>query len=249
MISSDWFEPHKFSDFKVLASNSELSNYEKIGFPNSYRENFEKDIFKDLEMKLTNLSKKNLKIMDVGPGVSDLPRLLIEHSIVSNSQIFLIDSVEMLNQLPNHSNITKIFGSFPAVLEENTNFLKKLDVILMYSVIQYIAFEESLFKAFDLALELLAPKGQLLIGDIPNLSMRNRFFSSESGIEFHKKFMNTNQPPLVKQFEYPQNSFDDSMIFALLQRARNRGFHSYVLPQQENLPLANRREDILIVNP
>jgi hypothetical protein len=39
------------------------------------------------------------------------------------------------------------------------------------------------------------------------------------------------------------------VVFAVLQRARAAGFHAYVLPQPAHLPLANRREDILIVRP
>ena len=34
-----------------------------------------------------------------------------------------------------------------------------------------------------------------------------------------------------------------------LQRARSAGFNSYVLPQADDLPMENRREDILIIRP
>jgi hypothetical protein len=38
-------------------------------------------------------------------------------------------------------------------------------------------------------------------------------------------------------------------VFALLGRARAAGFDAYVVPQGAALPLANRREDVLITRP
>ena len=42
---------------------------------------------------------------------------------------------------------------------------------------------------------------------------------------------------------------DDAVVFALLQRSRLAGFDAYVVPQDSALPMANRREDILIIRP
>jgi len=42
---------------------------------------------------------------------------------------------------------------------------------------------------------------------------------------------------------------DDSVVFAVLARARAQGFHAWVVPQAVDLPMANRREDILIRRP
>jgi hypothetical protein len=44
---------------------------------------------------------------------------------------------------------------------------------------------------------------QALIGDVPNVSMRNRFFTSPSGVRFHQKFMNTTDTPEVR-FNVPE---------------------------------------------
>ena len=89
----------------------------------------------------------------------------------------------------------------------------------------------------------------MLIGDIPNISKRKRFFSSKKGIEFHKKFTKSNQEPKVKFNQIESNSIDDSIVLSILNRSRNQGFDAYVLPQKNNLCMANRREDILIINP
>ncbi len=249
MSEDKWFIPETYEDFKLLATNKNLSVYEKIGFPEEYRKDFELSIFRDITHKLSKISMQNVRVMDIGPGISDLPHLLIKMIVNNNSEIFLIDSDEMLNQLPSNKCVTKIPGRFPEILTASDNDLGKFDAILMYSVLQYVAFESSLLVSIDFALDLLAPGGQMLIGDIPNLSMRNRFFSSENGILFHQEFMKSTEKPSIDIFSFPKNSLDDSVIFSILQRARNRGFNAYCLPQSKSLPFANRREDILIERP
>ena len=42
---------------------------------------------------------------------------------------------------------------------------------------------------------------------------------------------------------------DDSVVMSVLMRCRNQGFDAYILPQSQSLPMANRREDILVVRP
>ena len=44
-----------------------------------------------------------------------------------------------------------------------------------------------------------------------------------------------------------EDKIDDGVVFAILQRYRNAGFETYLLPQGKNLPMQTRREDILIV--
>ena len=86
----------------------------------------------------------------------------------------------------------------------------------------------------------------MLIGDIPNISKRKRFFSSETGIAFHKNFMNTDEPPVVAHAKLESGEIDDGIIMGILQRYRGYGFDTYLLPQNSKLPMYNRREDILI---
>jgi hypothetical protein len=89
----------------------------------------------------------------------------------------------------------------------------------------------------------------MLIGDIPNVSKRKRFFSSQSGVSFHREFMKTSADPIVEYNRIEEDQIDDAVVFALLQRARLAGFDAYVLPQDPALPMANRREDVLIIRP
>ena len=101
----------------------------------------------------------------------------------------------------------------------------------------------------DAALAMLAPGGRLLLGDIPNSSMRRRFLSSAAGAAFHRKYTGKDEDPQIAQFPAEQKTMDDSVIFGMLARARAAGFDAYVLPQSPNLPMANRREDLLFARP
>lgn len=243
------FENIGFEDFKKLAIDDTLSKYERIGFPDSYRSGKEEEIFHDILQKLTVLKKKNQNILDIGPGCSDLPKLLINHCRTNQHTLTLIDSSEMLNHLPDDSHVRKVSAMYPNCSEVLADLEGKVDAILCYSVLQYILIDASFFRFLDKSLSLLAPGGQFLIGDIPNVSMRKRFFSSETGIRFHQEFMKTTEKPRVIFNKIEHDNIDDSIVFALLQRARSQGFDSYIIPQNPKLPMANRREDILIIRP
>ena len=236
-----------FNDFKKLALNSKLSKYQKIGFPDAYRENTEDLILLDIFEKCPSFQQESKIILDIGPGCSDLATKIISNSQRLNQKLFLIDSSEMLDQLDDAKCITKLPARFPKCQDFLNNFQNKVDVILCYSVFHYIFSEGNIFNFLDSALSLLSPGGQMLIGDIPNISKRKRFFSSKKGIEFHKEFTKTDSDPEVNHFKVEHDEIDDSVIFSILQRARNQGFDSYLLPQNSNLYMANRREDILIL--
>lgn len=89
----------------------------------------------------------------------------------------------------------------------------------------------------------------MLIGDIPNVSKRKRFFASEAGIKFHQSFMQTDEIPDVDFRSVEFNRIDDAVLLGVIMRARAQGCDAYWLPQAEGLPMANRREDLLIAKP
>jgi 2-polyprenyl-3-methyl-5-hydroxy-6-metoxy-1,4-benzoquinol methylase len=249
MASDDRFAALTYDDFRRLADDPSLSKYEKIGFPNSYREGVEGEIFKDIQAKLSNLALRGKKVLDIGPGCSDLPKMLIELCRCNDHKLTLVDNQEMLNHLPNHAGIEKIPAHYPHCPEFLQSNQSKFDVILCYSVLHYIFVDNQIFGFLDSSLSLLAPGGQMLIGDIPNVSKRKRFFASEAGADFHRQFMNTELPPIVEFNRIEQGCIDDSVIMAIITRARAQGFDAYMLPQPANLPMSNRREDILLVRP
>lgn len=242
-------EASTFDDFRRMARDDSLSPHEKVGFPDWCRQGAEEAIFEDIVSKLPALREDNRRILDIGPGCSGLPRLLLDLCARHGHESVFVDSPEMLDQLPDPPYLTKVPGAFPAV-ELPAGSEECFDAILVYSVIQYVHAEANVSAFLDRSLELLAHGGRLLIGDIPNASKRERFLSSPAGIEFHKRFMQTDEPPDLSALDDAgARTIDDGVILGLLGRARDAGFDAYVVPLGPGLPLANRREDILVVRP
>ncbi len=239
-----------YEDFKQLAVKRGIDKYEKIGFPSSYREGYERYIFDDIRSKLTALRKKNKMIIDIGCGCSDLPLLLIENCIRNQSRLLLIDSKEMLDLLPDASTVEKYSGRFPDCMNDDfKEFKGEVDAIIVYSVIQHVFIEASIFDFLDNACSLLKEGGEILVGDIPNISKRKRFFSSEEGIKFHKKFSGKDELPDIGFNNIEFGKLDDGAVLGIMLRYRSFGYDTYLLPQNNKLPMANRREDVLIRKP
>jgi 2-polyprenyl-3-methyl-5-hydroxy-6-metoxy-1,4-benzoquinol methylase len=242
------FRELTFADFRRLAQDDSLSAHEKIGFPDSYREGKGPAIVADIRRKLPALDRRGARVLDIGPGCGEVARLLIEHGARHDQEMVLVDSPEMLAQLPDLARGRKLAGYYPRDCGELAAG-PPFDVILAYSVFHYVFKEMPYFEFVDFSLALLAPGGGMLIGDIPNLSMRRRFFASEAGVRFHKAFTGSDQPPAVAFNTLEPGAIDDAVVLSIVERCRGAGFHAYVVPQAEDLPMANRREDVLIVRP
>ena len=246
----DRFKELTFDDFKRLAQDESLTPYEKIGFPNSYREGKEELIFQDITRKLPNLAKANQIVLDIGPGCSGPAFMLIEWCRRQGHQLILVDSQEMLSHLPDEPFVEKIVGLYPDECDDLfQKYRGRIDAIVCYSVLHYIFVETNIFNFLDRSLSLLADGGELLIGDIPNVSKRKRFFSSPNGIRFHQAFTGTNEIPSVQFNAIEEGKLDDAVLLSLVLRARSAGYDAYLVPQPDELPMANRREDILIKKP
>lgn len=239
-----------FADFKELAKDDTLSAFQKIGFPDSYREGKEERIFEDITTKVHNLNRDAQTVLEIGPGCSGPALMMIEKCRRHRHRLILIDSAEMLDRLPNSAGIDKFAGRYPdqcAPLIEK--YRRSVDAIICYSVLHYIFHETNLFDFVDQSLTLLADGGEMLIGDIPNVSKRKRFFSSANGRAFHQAFTGTNDSPDVVFNSVEPGKIDDSVLLGLLARVRAAGADAYLVPQPPDLPMANRREDILIRRP
>lgn len=235
-----------FAEFRARATDSSLSQYQKIGFPDEYRAGQAPLIVADIVSKLTNLEAQHQSVLDVGSGCSDLPLALIQHCQARHSTIVLVDSPEMLGQVPERPNARKVAGRFPDCRDQIAAIHQAYDAILVYSVIQYVFAEGNLWAFVDGLASLLAEGGQLLIGDIPNASSRKRFMSSPTGQAYHRKYFGSDEQPRV-EFNRPEpGQIDDSVTFAILARMRAAGYEAFVMPQAPNLAMAGRREDILI---
>ncbi|MEM4297261.1 MAG: SAM-dependent methyltransferase, partial [Nitrososphaerota archaeon] len=124
-----------------------------------------------------------------------------------------------------------------------------INAILVYSVLHHVFTEGDVFRFLDRSLSLLADGGEMLIGDIPNISKRKRFFSSQAGIRYHQAFTGTSEVPEVRFNTLEPGLIDDAVILSIILRCRLSGFDAYLLPQPDELPMSNRREDILIRRP
>jgi hypothetical protein len=127
------------------------------------------------------------------------------------------------------------------------DYAGRVDVLLSYSVLHYIFVESSIWAFLDTSLEMLGHGGEMLIGDIPNVSKRKRFFSSPQGIASHRAF--TGDATAIPEVEFNRvqpHLIDDSVVLGLASRARLAGCDAYIVPQGPDLPMANRREDLLI---
>jgi hypothetical protein len=240
-----------YEGFRRLAADTRLSAHEKIGFPDAYRDGFEAKILADILGKLPALAQaEGLSVVDIGPGCAGLPRKLIELCRERRHRIVLVDSPEMLDQLPDIAGVTvKCPGMFPRNAADVTQALGgQADALICYSVLHYIYVDCNLFDFIDATVALLAPGGRALIGDIPNHSKRRRFFATEQGQRFHREFSGSTEPYVVPPGPAP-GKIDDAVLTGLIQRAQAAGFDAYLMPQAADLPMANRRDDLLIVSP
>jgi len=246
----DRFKNLTFDDFRTMAKDSSLSEYEKIGFPDSYREGKGELIFSDIRQKLTNLERPGQVVLDIGPGCSQLPRLMIDLCRTKGHTLILVDAEEMLALLPDEPFIKKVPAYYPNECAQLfTEYLAGVDVILAYSVFQIVFAEGNPYHFVDKTLSLMAHRAQWLMGDIPSYSKRQRFFSSPEGVRFHQQTMLTDDLPSVTFNALHEGEIDDSVLLSLMLRCRIAGFDSYLIPQNDALPMSNRREDLLVVKP
>lgn len=235
-----------YEGFRALARNPHLSANERIGFPDSYRAGFDGAILRDIVAKLPALAGEEATVVDIGPGCASLPRALIELCRERRHRLVLIDSEEMLAQLPDVPGVTrKVGGPFPGCWRE-VDVAAGADAILCYSVFHYVYADGNPFEFLDRLIGLLGADGRALIGDIPNTSKRRRFFATEAGRAFHRAFTgDENAPPLTYDEPIP-GKIDDAVLLGLMQRAQSAGADAYLLPQPPDLPMANRRDDLLV---
>lgn len=241
-----------YEAFRQLARNPNLDPHERIGFPSAYREGFEAAIFADIQAKLPMLAQAERQtVVDVGPGCANLPRMLIELCAQRGHRLLLVDSEEMLQQLPDVAGVTvKVAGAFPRVQAAVRDSAPAgVDAFLCYSVLHYMFLDTNLFDVVDATIALLAPRGRALFGDIPNLSKRRRFFASDTGKAYHRTFTGRDEDPPNPLSEPAPGKIDDAVLNAMIQRAQLAGCDAYLLPQAGTLPMANRRDDLLFAKP
>ena len=240
-----------YEGFRQLAQRTDLSRYQRIGFPDSLRAGRESEIFQDICAKLPLLDQgEELTVLDIGPGCSDLPNLVIDHCKARKNRLILVDSLEMLADLPEGDGIEKIEGPFPQCAPLLEGLRGATDVILCYSVLHYVFVEGQIFSFLDAAIKLLRPGGgMMIIGDVPNASMRRRFLASAAGAAFHRAYTGSDASPDPGFNQAAEGEIDDAVLISLISRARASGVDAWILPQPPHLPMSNRREDLIFRRP
>jgi hypothetical protein len=241
-----------YEGFRALATDPRLTDQEKIGFPDAYREGFEDAIWADITGKLPMLAQaEGQVVIDIGPGCANLPKRLIDLCRDRRHTLVLVDSPEMLALLPDAAGVTrKVEGLFPNNAADVAQAAGgQADALLCYSVLHYIHLDASSLDFIDATAGLLAPGGRALIGDIPNLSKRRRFFATERGQAFHRAFTSSTEPYDTAQDAPAPGKIDDAVLAALIAQAQARGCDAYLLSQGPGLPMANRRDDLLLIRP
>jgi hypothetical protein len=154
----------------------------------------------------------------------------------------------MLEQLPDGPDITKVDGPYPQATASMA-LDAGCDIVLAYSVFPCVFKDGDGWAFLDAALSHLAPGGAALIADIPNISKRRRFLSTPAGRAFHTAVTGDDNAPHVAFNTVERGTIDDAVMLGMLMRARAGGFDAYILPQPPGLPMANRREDLLVTAP
>jgi 2-polyprenyl-3-methyl-5-hydroxy-6-metoxy-1,4-benzoquinol methylase len=244
------FSGLRYDDFRRMARDESLSSAERVGFPDGYRTGREEAILADIATKLTALGDRGRVVADIGCGASGLPVLLREHCRERGHTLLLVDAPEMLDHHQDGPDVVKVPGRFPGeTAGQLGEWAGRVDAVLAYSVIQVVYGEGNPIDFVDAAAELLAPGGRLLIGDLPNAGMRRRFLASEAGAAHHREYTGRDEPPPLTFNAPVRGEVDDAVVLGLAARARAAGLHAWVVPQSGELPMANRREDLLIARP
>jgi hypothetical protein len=243
------YDVRGYEAFQARAQDRSLSDNQKAGFPDAVRNGRSEAILADIATKLPALNRAGAAVLDIGPGCGELARCLIQRTGKLEQRLTLIDGHEVLARLPQADHVRGIDGPFPACLARPIPPIGLFSAILAYSVAQYVFAEANLFGFIDEALKLLDEDGALLIGDLPNTSMRKRFLASPSGRRHHAEYYAGLPCPEPSFNALEPGHIDDSVVLGVVARARAAGFQAFVVPQARELPMANRREDILIRRP
>ena len=190
--------------------------------------------------------KPDDELLEIGCGGGNL-LIPISFSVVKCIGIDHENLTSYAMQRYNGENIEYISGQFPATRPEG-----KFDKILIYSVLAYMHNREELFDFLSKALEHLSRSGRMLLGDITCSGKKKRFIDSEQGQEFLAKWDEiVSKNPGASMPAAPPGliEMNDEMVMDILLFFRKKGFHSYVVEQNSELPFGKTREDIVVVGP
>lgn len=234
-----------FEAYGVAASK--LNSPVLISGRNLFNENVD-SIVTDVVRKLEINSRST--ILEIGCGVG----LLLSPLSRKAARAVGIDHehcIERYKEFGVPKNVELISGRWPLVTLTET-----FDCIVVYSVMHYLKDQDEAFQFIDKALLSLKPNGKILLADIPNVNMAQRFQSSEIKEQvtqeygalkaLHENDETQAQSSIFSNAMELDVYLDDCFALNLLKDMRERGYDAFILPQPRELPFSYSREDILI---
>ena len=234
-----------YNNYGILSGTINYNNFLASG-RYVWMKKYHKHIIADITKKL-DLNNKDV-LLDIGCGSGDIVQALSK-KVLKTEAIDHPLIVNRLNKLKKKINLYS--GNF---LYEHKKIKKKYSKILIYSLIHYLSNKSQVFKIISLALKKLKKDGSLLIGDIPNISKKNRFKNTKKYKKIIKKWKDKNklktniEKNYIKKLKIDKKlvKINDLFIFSLFKKYNNKNFETYILEQNKNLPMNYTRTDIKI---
>lgn len=211
----------------------------------------ERNILFDLCQKMAIRPTDDL--LDIGCGSGNV---FVPLSFLVNRAVG-VDHPRVIKYIEDHFPGVRaefVCGQFP-----NVNIDGLFTKVIAYSVIHCLRDETSVFAFVDAAARLLAPRGRLLLADIPNEDLKRRFVQSEFGKHFLARWdeaianckARSSDCGTLSSFSDVSAAvkFTDVLVSKIILQCRENGFHAFTLPQPEGLPFCHTREDILVIRP
>lgn len=221
----------------------------KIAGRYGFQREAERRIVLDVATKLDLAPSDRLLDIGGGPGNLAIPLSFMV------AKVCVVDNPEALKMLRARvglsSNIGTIEGDFDTAM-----IGEEFDKILIYSVVQCLPDLDAIKNFLTKAMRHLVPGGRMLIGDLPNISHKQRFSRSKRAAAVERSWSarmkeeDRSDSGEGRQSEVTIRSttIDDVSILELLKYLRSLGAESYLLPQPCGLPFGLTREDIVVIS-
>lgn len=237
------------SVFTRLAADAS-NNMTEVSGRYGFQADAERRILADVMAKLDIEPHHRVLDFGCGPGTLAIPLSFVSSDITAVDQG---GSIELAKTRFNDSAVKWVVGGYPGAKLDGP-----YDRIVVYSMLQYLPNHAMCLEMIGWLVDMLAPGGRMLIGEMPNTDKRARFQQSAAGKAFAAEWeaMKASFPEKrLNEFIALNDSmdqvsqFNDAVIYEMMRIANAKGAHAYLLPEPADLPYGHTRDDLLIVRP